>query len=189
MIPHAALPLFILTVEMPHCMRQIIIMPNAINAHRPIMGIYLEVCHLAANSCPTVQPRFNRFSPFFSNNVGESRSKSVSSRPLHDRRLLISTIPMPRTRRSHCHHPKHVTCVRKCASHLAYPCPFSARAQQPPLQQDDVTSATLCSRTGDERENASRSAGKSSKGACVTRRSPQRAERMPYLSCLESGFS
>jgi len=80
-------------VEMPHFMRPIIIMPNAINRRK---GIYLEVCYLAANSCPTVQPRFNRFSPFFSNNVGESRSKSVSSRPLHDRRLLISTIPMSR---------------------------------------------------------------------------------------------
>lgn len=72
------------------------IMANAINAHRSWAYICTEVCYLAANSCPTVQPRFNRFSPFFSNNVGESRYKSVSSRPLHDRRLLTSTIPMAR---------------------------------------------------------------------------------------------
>lgn len=61
-----------------------------------VTGIYLEVSYLAAKSCPTAQPRFNRFSPFFSNNVGESRYKSVSTSRSHDRRLLTSANPMTR---------------------------------------------------------------------------------------------
>lgn len=131
------------------------------------MGIYLEVCYLAANSCPTAQPRFNRFSPFFSNNVGESRYKSVSSSPLHDRRLLIWAISMPRNTpfplspSKTCYMCQKVCLSPRRSVPIFRPCPAAAapagwRHERHSLQQK--TSA-----------NTRRVAqGNNKKGACVT---------------------
>lgn len=132
MITHSAPPLFLLTMEMPHFMK------NNNNGKRNlsilVMGIYFEVCYLAAKSCPTAQPRFNRFSPFFSNNVGESRYKSVSSSPLHDRRLLISTNPMTRNTQfplspsKRCYMCQKVSLSPRRSVPIFRPCPAAAPA-------------------------------------------------------------
>lgn len=119
------------------------------NSSVSVTGIYLEVCYLAANSCPTAQPRFSRFSPFFSNNVGESRYKSVSSSSLRDRRLIIPALPMTRNTSSPLSSSKTCyMCQKVCLSPrrsvpIFRPCPAAApggwRHERHSLQQKTNT--------------------------------------------------
>lgn len=147
----------------------------------------MEVCYLAAKSYPTAQPRFNRFSQFFSNIVGQSRYKSVSSSPSHDRRLLTSANPMTRNTQFPLSPSKTCyMCQKVCLSPrrsvpIFRPCPAAS-----PAQQDDVTSATLCSRRR-ARTNTRRAAqGNKKRGVCDAHRNAQNA--CPTCPAWSRGF-
>lgn len=148
--------------------------------HGHIFGGMLPRCKIVPDGATTVQQIFT----IFSNNVGESRYKSVSSSPLHDRRLLISANPM--TRNTHFPLSPYKTCYmcqKVCLSPrrsvpIFRPCPAAApagwRHERHSLQQK--TSA-----------NTRRVAqGNKKRGVCDARRNEQNT--CPTCPAWSRGF-